>query len=227
MGLVSIPSSVLLIGGLYGLVGVILAVVHLSRERVLRTLAWWGLGLSIIGVVATLGFGALYYQQVIQFQDTMGMLEEQSFDEWIGQPAPDFTVKDLQGNEITLSSLKGKRVILDFWATWCPPCRIEIPHFVKLSNTYDANDLVIIGISQESSDTLESFREKKRVNYTLAIEGTLPSPYADVTSLPTTFFIDRGGIIRYVVTGYRKYEHLDGLVQSLDQKQEPNEPNSI
>lgn len=224
LGLVSIPFSILLVGGIEGLIGIVLAIVYLKKKQELRKMVWWGLGLSVVGLIASAGFGMYYYREYKQIQDTTEMLAEQSYSEWIGKPAADFTVKDLEGNEIKLSGLKGRRVILDFWATWCPPCRMEIPHFVKLRNVYDSNGLVIIGISNEDEKTLKEFREKHRINYVLASERNLPRPYSDVTSIPTTFFIGRDGIIRDVVSGYHDYDFLNLTVQGLDRRNEPNEP---
>jgi len=227
LGIVAVSLSLLLIGGICGLIGLVLAIVHLSKRYPLRSLAWWGLGLSIVGVLGTAAMAIYIIGEVGDVWDTMSLMEAQSFDEWIGKEAPDFTVKDLKGNSITLSNFKGKRVMLDFWATWCPPCRMEIPHFVKLRNRYDPSDLVVIGISDEKVETIRAFTEKRRINYTLAIGKNLPSPYGDITSIPTTFFIDRNGVIRCVVDGYHSFKELNALVVALDHRHDPNEPQDI
>jgi len=224
LGIVSIPFSLFLVGGIYGLLGLILGVVHLRKKsNLLRPLTLWGLGLSLIGVLGSAGFGIYYLMQIKQVRETMATIESQDYDEWVGTQAPDFNLTDLNGNSISLSKLKGKRVVLDFWATWCPPCRTEIPHFVKLSNVYDANDLMIIGISSEEETTIRSFRSKHRINYVLAVEPDLGVPYANVTSLPTTFFIDRKGVIRHVAEGYHDFKELNTFVIALDRKPDANE----
>jgi peroxiredoxin len=135
---------------------------------------------------------------------------------WVGKAAPDFTVTDLQGNQITLSSLKGKRVILDFWATWCPPCRAEIPHFIELRKNVRANDLFIMGISSEDGVTLKNFVEENNINYPIARGEDLPAPYSGVTAIPTTFFIDRNGVIQNIEVGYRSYEVIYKNATSRD-----------
>ena len=142
--------------------------------------------------------------------------QAQVFKEWIDKPAPDFTVADIDGKTFTLSQQKGKDVIVVFWATWCPPCKEEIPHLIKLRNTYDANNLVIIAISDESMDVLRSFRQANGPNYIIAPAENLPPPYNQVTGIPTTFFIDRNGIIRSATEGYHNFEELKSLLSGMD-----------
>lgn len=138
------------------------------------------------------------------------MLVSQTYTEWIGTEAPDFTLEDIDGHLINLSSFRGKRVILDFWATWCPPCKREIPHFVKLYETTDTEELIIIGISNESSEVVRDFAKKHNINYVLItiIDEELPKPYSSVRSIPTTFFIDRDGVIESVLVGYHSFKEL-------------------
>jgi peroxiredoxin len=175
------------------------------------------LGLSIVGLLATGAAGTWYYSVYRTIRFAGDALGPSSYAEWIDVEAPDFTVTDLDGNEVILSQLKGKRVILSFWATWCPPCKKEIPNLNRLRNVYDSNDLIILGISSESEETVKAFSEKRKINYTLAIEKDLPSPYSDVDSIPTTFFIDRRGIIRDILEGYNDFKHLDNHVRLLDE----------
>jgi len=99
-------------------------------------------------------------------------------------------------------------VILDFWATWCPPCVKEIPHFVELRKTTSPDELVILGISDESPEILRAFVPKHNINYPIFSASDLPEPFPLVTSFPTTFFIDRNGVIQQVLEGYHDFDIL-------------------
>jgi peroxiredoxin len=209
LGILAICLSFLLVGGLLGLVGLIFGVVHLSRRRAFRGMGWWGVGLSSCGLLAAAGFGFLYFRF---FQQTRSAWESRTphtpLAAWEGVTAPDFTVTTIDGATMTLSEWRGKRVVVNFWATWCPPCRKEIPHLVKLINDTSRDDLVILGISSEEAAAVESFAKKNQLNYPLASAPQLPAPFDDVRSIPTTFFIDRRGVIQNVVVGYRDFETL-------------------
>ncbi len=130
------------------------------------------------------------------------------FAEWKGKPAPDFTVQTLDGQELKLSELKGKRVVLDFWATWCPPCLKEIPHFNKLAQETPGDQLVIVGISNEPAAVLRKFQSAQKLAYPLASARLAQAPYSDITGIPTTFFLNAEGIIERVFVGYHDYEEL-------------------
>jgi peroxiredoxin len=223
LGILAVLLSAACLGAICGLVGLILAVVHLRGGRALRPMAWWGLGLSIVGLLLTIALTVYAGRVFRQIRERMGQSASRTYQQWIGKESPDIAVKDLDGKSLVLSELLGRRVVLDFWATWCPPCKREIPHFVKLSKTYDADDLVIIGISSESEATIRSFRDSRGIKYPLATASNLPSPFGDVTSIPTTFFIDRKGIIRDVLVGYHDFARLNAHVIALDQPRDPND----
>ena len=127
--------------------------------------------------------------------------------------APDFSLADLDGNTITLQQMKGKVVLLNFWGTWCGPCRKEIPDFINLSKKYKKDGLEIVGITLTSGppENIKAFADKWGINYKLLtdIKGnetqTITALYGQatgkrITGIPTTFIIDREGVIqkRYV-----------------------------
>jgi thiol-disulfide isomerase/thioredoxin len=111
------------------------------------------------------------------------------------KPVPDFTVTDLDGRRIRSSDLRGKVVIVNFWATWCPPCRAEIPDLNELQDKY-RDQLVVLGISEDEApvEIVKRFMADYRVNYTVAMTSPeLRKVFRGVVALPTTFVIDREG----------------------------------
>ena len=116
----------------------------------------------------------------------------------IGAEAPDFTLANMQGAKVQLSSFKGKAVVLDFWATWCEPCKLEMPWMVDLQKKYGPQGLQIIGVAMDDADdqTISEFARKMGVNYPV-LRGTeaVADLYGGLDGLPSTFFLDRSGKI--------------------------------
>jgi thiol-disulfide isomerase/thioredoxin len=112
----------------------------------------------------------------------------------------DFTLKDMKGNDVTLSEVGGL-IILDFWATWCPPCKAEIPYLVEFYNNYKNRGLTVIGVSAEDTETLVNFKKELAttgtdMNYILLADSEREvSTMFDIKSIPTTFFISPEGKI--------------------------------
>lgn len=140
-----------------------------------------------------------------------------------GSAAPDFTLHDLKGKGVQLSSFKGKAVIVDFWATWCEPCKIEMPWLVDLQKKYGSQGLQIIGVAMDDADeqTIGAFAHKMGVNYPV-LKGTeaVADLYGGLDSLPATFFLDRSGKIVDVAVGLTSQSVLeDSIKRSLEQTQ--------
>jgi cytochrome c biogenesis protein CcmG/thiol:disulfide interchange protein DsbE len=132
--------------------------------------------------------------------------------------APDFTLTSVDGNDIRLSDYRGKVVIIDFWATWCPPCKAEIPGFVELYKQYADDGLEIIGISLDRGDlsVVSNFVKNFNVNYPIVYyRDEVIMNYGGIQSIPTTFVVDREGKIVERLVGYKPKEFFDSLIQSL------------
>jgi peroxiredoxin len=122
-----------------------------------------------------------------------------------GFPAPDFTLETIDGQTVTLSSLRGKPVILNFWASWCPPCKAEMPAIQHVYEDYRARGLVVLAVNAAHQDTLvnvQAFLTENSLTFPVPLDpaGTVNTLY-QVRSLPTTFFIGADGVIREIVIG--------------------------
>ncbi len=116
----------------------------------------------------------------------------------LNSPAPEFALTDLNHKRLDLHAFRGKVVLLDFWATWCAPCQVEIPHFVAWQNQYGALGLKVIGISMDDDPgPVRNLYRRLRVNYPVAMgDAGLGQTYGGIYGLPVTFLIDRKGRIR-------------------------------
>ena len=134
------------------------------------------------------------------------------------QKAPDLSFKDINGKTIRLSDLKGKVVLLNFWATWCVPCRAEIPDFIKNQRRYRARGLRILGITYppERRSEVRSFMRELKINYPVVI-GSKETKQAFTPSetLPLTVVIDRQGNIREIIAGIMYADEFNEKVKPL------------
>lgn len=136
----------------------------------------------------------------------------------VGKPAPDFDLPDLEGNKVELSSMKGKVLILDFWATWCPPCKEEVPHLVRLQSKYRDQGLQIVGLSLDAggASVVKPFAEEHDVNYTMLIAtDETAKAYGGVAMIPTTFVVDRSGVVVKRFIGYTAPEAFEEAILPL------------
>jgi cytochrome c biogenesis protein CcmG, thiol:disulfide interchange protein DsbE len=131
--------------------------------------------------------------------------------------APDFSVTDLNEQTLQLSRYRGKVVLLNFWATWCSPCRSEIPRFVELQNKYDKEGFEIIGISLDDDPKLvRAFYQQLRMNYPVAIgDAKLAEQYGGILGLPVSFLIGRDGGIYAKHAGEADISLIEQEVKSL------------
>ena len=129
----------------------------------------------------------------------------------------DFTLTSLDGEEFTLSELRGNVVLVDFWATWCPPCRRSIPAFINLFNKYYDKGFFVLGISRENSATLEQYRNDNGIPYPILIDDKNVAKEYGVKAIPHIFIIDKKGRISKSQVGFApEIEAMfDTLVDSL------------
>jgi peroxiredoxin len=139
-----------------------------------------------------------------------------------GHTAPDFALKDVNGKTVKLSDYRGKAVVLNFWATWCPPCKTEIPWFEALADKYRDQGLEVIGVALDdaSDKDIASFAQEMKMNYPVLLGKEETSDlYGGVEMLPTTFYIDRNGKITDHVLGLVSRKEIeDNAVKALNSK---------
>jgi thiol-disulfide isomerase/thioredoxin len=129
---------------------------------------------------------------------------------FMGKPAPAFVLEDLNGKKVSLESYKGKAVLINFWATWCGPCKIETPWLIELRNKYAGQGFEILGISTEGDDlakddkagwakdkaAIAKFVAQEKVPYPILVDGdSLSQEYGGLDAMPTSFFVDRNGTV--------------------------------
>ncbi|HAX61944.1 MAG TPA: alkyl hydroperoxide reductase [Elusimicrobia bacterium] len=148
---------------------------------------------------------------------TVVPIEKKKIAEKTWGDAPDFTLPKIDGGTLTLSDVRGKLIILDFWATWCPPCKAEIPSFVQLQNEYN-DKLAIIGVCLDEGDpgNVKKFIEKMQVNYPIVIgNNKVVADYGGIRGIPTTFIIAQNGDIKETIVGYRPKEVFENKIKAL------------
>lgn len=219
LGLLGLVGSVVVLGAALAFVGLALGVIHLRKGVGARAMGWAGVGFSVAAIVLSMGFAVFYAMAVPRMMAGMQNVQRMQnpmlggYAAWMGKPAPDFEVTTLDGSKLKLSDLRGRRVVLDFWATWCGPCVMEIPHLAKLQREVGSEALSVVGLSREDRAVLKSFADAHNLPYAVAsvADADLPEPYEGIRSIPTTFFIDEGGLIRNAVVGYHDFESLKRL----------------
>ena len=139
-----------------------------------------------------------------------------AYQRWYGKQAPDFALTDIDGEIHKLSDYRGKNVMLVFWATWCPPCVMEIPHLIALRNVVSKDELAILAISSEYRSLVKKFVKTQKINYTVFAgnAGYIPAPYSTIKGLPSSFFIDSEGKIKMATTGMTHLGEIKAILKA-------------
>jgi len=130
--------------------------------------------------------------------------------------APAFTLVDLNGKSVSLSDFRGKIVVLNFWATWCPPCRREIPDFIDLQKEYGSRSVQIVGIALDEPEKVQAFARQNGMNYPVLLgSDEVSMKYGGIEGIPTTFIIDKNGRIVNRFEGFRPREVFETEIKQL------------
>jgi peroxiredoxin len=148
----------------------------------------------------------------------------------LASPAPDFTLQSLDGKTMRLSDFRGKAVLLNFWATWCGPCKIEMPWFVELQNQYAAQGFQIVGVAMDdaSKEDISKFAKDMGVNYPILIgKESVGDEYGGVPALPESFLIGRDGKIVDKILGLRGKAEIEDAIKKAINTQSASSKASI
>jgi len=176
-----------------------------------------------VGVLIGMGVGALFVSGLVLATNSFSQPEDGMSEEvdsgdspHVNAPAPDFELENLTGAIKHLSDFQGKVIVLNFWATWCGPCTLEMPFFQEVYESYGSEIAVLAVNNQESVDKVSPFVEELGLTYEILMDndGGIATQY-QVLGFPTTYFIDPNGIIKFLHVGVLTKEQLDGYLNLL------------
>lgn len=179
-----------------------------------KTWFYVNVGLAVLLIIA--GVAALFWmgQQTVNPQPTEA---ESAAAQSQGQTAPDFTLTSLNGEPVSLSDYAGQVILVNLWATWCPPCKAEMPAINAFYEEYKGDGFVVLAVnSQEDVAIVQQFITEQGFSFPVVLDsrGEVMNQY-QVRGLPTTFIIDRSGEIQYMHSGAITYDQLEKVVQPL------------
>ena len=158
--------------------------------------------------------------QSTSFQTASNQDTSSSIDSSTGQKAIDFTLTDLDGKKVSLKDFRGKSVYLNFWATWCPPCRAEMPEIEKVYQQYKDKDFVVLAVDLgEDKNTVKNFIRQNKYNFKVLLDSdqSVASQY-NISAIPVSYFIDKDGNVVAKRVGALSEEEMQSYVTQLIEK---------
>ena len=169
---------------------------------------------QVVLILALVGFVGCNRQSASPSQPTKQIAAGE-----IGSSLPGFSVKGLQGQSLSSADLRGKVILIDFWATWCQPCRKEMPGYQRLVDEYGSHGLVVIGFKFDNMPDPEDplqFARGIGVHYPLAVAtDDLKEKFGGIEGLPTTMLYDRQGVLRMKVIGFEYTNNIESALRPL------------
>jgi thiol-disulfide isomerase/thioredoxin len=182
-------------------------------------------GLIVTAILAVIVIAAHYADKATRLPRTSAAVPNAKLKD-AGQPAPDVTFKDLDGKDLTVAQYKGKVVLVNFWATWCDPCRVEIPWLIEMQQKYGAKGFTVLGIAmdEDGRKVVAPFVEKERfdvngakeqMNYPIVIgSDAIADKFGGLLGYPTSVLIDRDGKVIKRVTGIISRDEISKTIES-------------
>jgi peroxiredoxin len=149
----------------------------------------------------------------------------------LGKPAPDFTLRDLAGHPVSLADYRGKAVLINFWATWCAPCQVEMPWFIALQQKYASQGFTVLGIDKDYPEDLSKvpgFVTKMNLNYPVLYGNAKTyAAYGCCDYLPMSYYVDRAGTVRIATVGLGERDTVETYIRRLLQSSPPQPDTQI